>query len=201
MTIKRSQLKEFIKTVIREELSRAMEENGTAKTNRDDTEPATESQSSDNGDEPTLTPEVEAVMTPSDLREVLTRLGTSLTGEETDMLYKLNADVKDINSEAFTFADKETNPGVCCCVVECEPLCLYFRITPNGDQFDVEVIEMQPEFLKVEKRADRKFGDWIHQRYGFQNVNYTQLMELIQQRVGRKPLQETLRKVTRIKGF
>ena len=149
--------------------------------------------SDDNAEGPMLGVNVE------DIREVMAKLGTNLTEEETDLLYRLNGDIKEINPNAYVYSDKETSPGVCIFMIDCcETLLYYFKLIQNGDAFDIEVYQMKPDYLTTEKRADKRFGDWIQSKSGFKNVDYGQLMEILRQHIGEKPLLENFRRMKKV---
>jgi hypothetical protein len=181
--MKRGDLKCWVKAVVREELA----SQGVV-----GDEDANVTGSVDDGEgEPMLAVNVE------DIREVLSHLNSNLNEEETDLLFRLNSDLKEVNGQATVFTDKESNPGVTSYVVDAEDQPYYFRINPNGDHFDIEIIEMQREFLQKEKK-DKPFGDWIKSKWGFQNVDYHQLMELLGQYIGAKPLLERFQRMKRV---
>ena len=80
----------------------------------------------------------------------------------------------------------------------CETLLYYFKLIQNGDAFDIEVYQMKPDYLTTEKRADKRFGDWIQSKSGFKNVDYGQLMEILRQHIGEKPLLENFRRMKKV---
>jgi len=135
-----------------------------------------------------------STVTTRDINEVMSKIGSNLTDEEAEMLYQLNLSIKQINEQAFIFADKETNPGVMTFVIDASFRSLYLKVNPRGDDcFDLEVLTMKPEFQNCE--SGKRFSDLVQSSSKYSSLTYSKLMNTFTRLFGERPLLERFQRM------